>query len=68
MRYEQSFTLPEYAKVLLQIFCTSIFGSLKRYVHPEADPGGGLRGLQPPLSEVFKLVWLPMSTPFSNQK
>ena len=33
MRYEQSFILPEYANVLLQIFCTSIFGSLKRYVH-----------------------------------
>ena len=30
--------------------------------------GGGLRGLQPPLWEVFKLVWLPMSTPFSYQK
>ena len=34
----------------------------------EADPGGGLRGLQPPLWEVFKLVWLPMSIPFSYQK
>ena len=26
----------------------------------EADPGGGLRGLQPPLWEVFKLVWLSL--------
>ena len=26
-------------------------------VHAEADPGGGLRGLQPPLWEVFELVW-----------
>ena len=32
MPYEHSFILPEYAKVLLQIFCNSIFGSLKRYV------------------------------------
>ena len=33
----------------------------------EVDPGGGLRRLQPPLWEVFKLVWLPMSIPFSDQ-
>ena len=33
-----------------------------------ADPGGGLRGLQHPLWEVFKLVWLPMCIPFSYQK
>ena len=33
MRYEQSFTMPEYAKGLSQIFYTSIFGSLKRYVN-----------------------------------
>ena len=30
----------------------------------EVDPEGGLRGLQPPLWEVFKLVWLSMSIPF----
>ena len=38
----------------------------KKCTLPEADPGGGLRGLQapPPLWEVFKLVWLPMSIPF----
>ena len=34
----------------------------------EVDPGGGLRGLQPPLWEVFKLVWLSMSIPFSCPK
>ena len=35
---------------------------------PAADPGGGLRGLQTALWEVFKLVWLSMSIPFSCQK
>ena len=30
--------------------------------------GGGLRGGQLPLWEGFKLVWLPMSIPFSYQK
>ena len=34
----------------------------------EVDPGGGLRGLQPPLWEVLKLVWLSMSIPFSCPK
>ena len=34
----------------------------------EVDPGGGLRGLQLPLWEVFKLVWLSMSIPFSCPK
>ena len=34
----------------------------------EVDPGGGLRGLQPPLWEVFKLVWLSMSIPLSCPK
>ena len=39
-----------------------------RKLSTEAEPGGGLRGLQPPLWEVFKLVWLLMSIPFSYQK
>ena len=34
----------------------------------EVDPGGGLRGLQSPLWEVFNLVWLSMSIPFSCSK
>ena len=34
----------------------------------EVDPGGGWRGLQPPLWEVLKLVWLSMSIPFSCPK
>ena len=33
----------------------------------EADPGGGLRGLQPPLWEVFKLVWRPMYPRFETE-
>ena len=32
------------------------------------DTGRELRGLQSLLWEVFKLVWLPMSIPFSYQK
>ena len=32
-----------------------------------ADPGGGLRELQPPLWKVFKLVWLPMSILFHTK-
>ena len=34
----------------------------------EADLGGGLRGLQPLLWEVFKLVCLPMSILFYTKK
>ena len=38
--------------------------TLKAAKRAEADPGGGLRGLQPSLWEVLKLVWLSMSNPF----
>ena len=55
-------------ELILDLLVEGVLSTVSLTGLPEADPGEGLRGLQPPLWEVFKFVWLPMSIPFSNQK